>query len=107
MSVIVLRTEYPHVENGRFDEAYYLDHHLPLAIEILGDYVQDYRTYREVRFGGKAPKYILVTEIDFATREDFEKAMTTPRMAELKADGPNYTDLKTVVTNYEDGREHR
>lgn len=89
---------YPHTAGARFDADYYVRKHAPFAREILGPHgLKELRITIGVAAldGGTAP-FSSVSELVFATREDFDAAMAACG-ERLFADLPNYTDISPTL----------
>ena len=78
----------------RFDEAYYLSKHLPLAGSIMAPYLA--KAPEIVKFGpgpdGSTPPYQVMFSAYFESSAALQKAMADPRMPEILGDIPNYHD---------------
>lgn len=96
--MLTMRNTYPHVEDGRFDEAYFVGHHVPLAQEILAPEAIGVRVLKPVLLAGQPPAARMIVEFDFPSKEAMGRAVASPRMAELAADVANYTDTGGTVT---------
>lgn len=92
--MFVYTAYYPFVPGGKFDEDYYHSRHIPLMYELWGDLIQGLDVVRGLAgLDGSDPAYRLCGHVSFASLEDIHKAMAHPRIEELIADVPNYTDL--------------
>jgi len=96
--MLTMRNTYPHVADGRFDEGYFVSHHIPLAQEILAPEAVGVRVLKPVALAGQEPAARMIVEFDFPSREAMQRAVASPRMAELAADVANYTDARGTVT---------
>lgn len=89
---------YPHAEGARFDVAYYLDTHMPLALERLGAACRGVSV--ETGISGALPDtppaYAVQCHFLFDTAQAFYDAFL-PHMAELQGDIPNYTDIEPII----------
>lgn len=94
--MLTLRNSYP--QGDRFDEEYFLNRHIPLAQEILGQGVQAVRAFRPIQIPGQPPAARMVVEFDFSSREAMDRAFASPRMAELGADVAQYSSVRGVIT---------
>ena len=89
---------YPHKEGARFDKDYYINSHMKLVREKLGDALKG----DTVAFGvsgmmpGSAPVYVCIADLDFDSKEAFQKAFMAAGPA-LGADARNYTDIQAVM----------
>ena len=50
-----------------------------------------------VPMGATAAHYAMIAHIQFASPEALKAALDNPRMAEVRADVPNFTDIKPTV----------
>jgi uncharacterized protein (TIGR02118 family) len=94
---MILSVVYPHHDGARFDADYYRTTHAPLAMEVLK---ADRATLVEgVPMPGAASvPFAFIAHFHFASAEAMQAALTNPRMAELHADVPKFTDIQPVVT---------
>jgi uncharacterized protein (TIGR02118 family) len=89
---------YPNQPGARFDRDYYLQTHMPMAVEKLSPALKS----ASIDFGlnGGLPAvpapYIVVCNLFFETIEAFYGAFM-PNMQSLQGDMPNYTDVIPVV----------
>ena len=91
---------YPNRPDSRFDMSYYLNIHMPRAIEHLSAH-QGFRGVSVERgLTGEGPDapppYIAVCHYRFDSVEDFLAAVTA-HAAFLQGDMPNYTDVQPVI----------
>ena len=89
---------YPKTEGGHFDLGYYLTKHLELSNEVFGPVLRGLEIDRGVSGiepGSEAPFYAAAHML-FDSVDDFYGALM-PRIDELKADVPKYTDAETVI----------
>ena len=89
---------YPNKPGSRFDLDYYLDRHMPMTIEKLGDALRGVSV--EYGLNGGAPDapplYTAMCHLLFDSVEAFVAAFT-PHAAALEGDIPNYTDVEVGV----------
>lgn len=91
--MIVVCVLYPYEPSMRFDEEYYLSHHMELIKEVWGDTAASVRVLLNGgELGEEPPQYRAVAEIGFDSPETLQQAMAHPRAGELNADLPNFTD---------------
>jgi uncharacterized protein (TIGR02118 family) len=89
---------YPNTEGGRFDLEYYLNTHIPMAIEKLGSSLKGV----SVELGvsgvqpGTKPANIVMCNYTFDSSEAFLAAFM-PHAQALQEDMPNYTDIEPVM----------
>ncbi|MBM3818489.1 MAG: EthD family reductase [Acidimicrobiia bacterium] len=78
----------------RFDEAYYMSKHLPLAGGIMGPH--GVTSIEVVRLGpnpdGSQPPYQVMFTAHFTSTTALQSAMADPRMPQILGDIPNYHD---------------
>ena len=91
---------YPNNPGARFDIGYYVDTHMPLAIELLSAHPGFKGVSVERGIGGlisgAAAAHIAQCHFLFESKEDFMAAFT-PNAAVLQADIPNYTNIEPVI----------
>ena len=89
---------YPDKEGGRFDLDYYLNVHMPMAIEKLGSSLRGVSV--EYGVSGVQPgtkiAYIAMCNYTFDSAEAFLDAFL-PHAELLQGDMPNYTDIEPVM----------
>jgi len=91
---------YPNHNGARFDLRYYVDVHMPMAIELLSRH-SGYRGVSVERgLGGAEPgtdaPYAALCHFQFDSVEQFAAAFA-PHAAQIQGDIPKYTDIKPVV----------
>ena len=89
---------YANVPGARFDHEYYLNTHMPLTKERMGDHCKYYAVEKGLMGGepGAPPPYVAQCHIFCESVEAF-LAGFMPNMAELVADIPNYTDIPPTI----------
>ena len=88
---------YPNKPGSRFDAAYYIDVHMPLAIKRLQPALKG--ATAEIGISSDMPgqpAYAAIAVFLFESVEAFNTAVM-PHHAELQGDIPNYTDIEPVV----------
>lgn len=89
---------YPNKPGGRFDLDYYLNKHMPMAIEALGDALKGVSV--EHGLTGDAPDapplYVVMCHFLCDSVESFQAAFF-PHAAELQGDISNYTDVEPGI----------
>ncbi len=78
----------------RFDEAYYLSKHAPLAGSVMGRYGMKSSEMMKVTApgdGSKAPYQVIFSGY-FESAADLQNAMQDPKMGEVLADIKNFYD---------------
>lgn len=96
--MITLNIFYPEKEGSRFDLDYYLNVHMPIAIEKLGPSLPGVSV--EVGVSGLQPGtkrvYIAICNYTFDSAQAFLDAFL-PHADLLQGDIPNYTDIEPVM----------
>jgi uncharacterized protein (TIGR02118 family) len=90
---------YPNTPNSRFDLQYYIETHVPMAIECFETHPGFKGVSVERGLAGepdKKPIYIATCHFQFDSVEDFMTAFI-PNRARLEGDMPNYTDIDPVI----------
>lgn len=90
-----LNVIYPNHEGARFDTGYYRDTHIPLAMKVMK--ADSVILIEGVPMGATAAPYVMIAHFQFASAEALKAATDNPRMAELRADVPKFTDIKPTV----------
>ena len=88
----VLRVCYKH--GVRFDEAYYLTKHLPLAGSVMGPHGVTSVEMMKVTAapGGVPPPYQVIFTAYFTSAAGLQNALQSPQMAQVLADVQNFYD---------------
>ena len=92
---MIVTVLYPAHEGARFDGAYYAATHAKLAQDIWNP--EAIMLVEGVDGPGGPAPYRLVAHFHFASGEAMGAALASPRMAELAADVPNFTDIAPVI----------
>lgn len=96
----MIRVTFPYhnVEGSRFDMEYYLSNHLKLSADVFGSARRGLTVDRGLSGiePGSPPPFHAAAHMLFDSVEDFYAALM-PRIEELKADVPKYTDVETVI----------
>lgn len=94
----VIAVMYPQANGNTFDQAYYLQTHIPLVQRLwspLG--LQDVTVMRGIPApDGATPAYSVLALLTFASMDAFKDAAAR-HGAEIFADIPNFTDAKPVL----------
>ena len=90
-----LNVIYPNHDGARFDTRYYRDKHIPLVMKVMK--ADGVILIEGVPMGATAAPYAMIAHIQFASPEALKAALDNPRMAEVRADVPNFTDIKPTV----------
>jgi uncharacterized protein (TIGR02118 family) len=89
---------YPSKPGSRFDGAYYLNVHMPLAIKLLGPALKAVTVELGVSGGApdQSPPFAAICGFTCETVQAFMEAFA-PHQLELQTDIPNYTDIVPVI----------
>jgi uncharacterized protein (TIGR02118 family) len=91
---------YPNNNGARFDVRYYLDTHVPRAIEVLSRHPGFKGVSIDRGTAGAEPgtdaRYVIMCHFLFDSLEDFFAAFT-PHAIALQEDVPNYTDIQPLI----------
>jgi uncharacterized protein (TIGR02118 family) len=85
---------YPTTEGATFDEDYYRDKHVPLALKTWG------LESAEIDKGVNGP-YVAAVHFQFESLEAMGEVMGSPGTADVMADMANYTTIVPVVQTSE------
>jgi uncharacterized protein (TIGR02118 family) len=98
--VIKISILYPNGPDTHFDMAYYLEHHMPLAIQLLGAHPGYRGVTVERGLAGAVPgadaPFAALCHFSFDSLGEFMAAFT-PHTAELQGDIPNYTNIAPTI----------
>jgi uncharacterized protein (TIGR02118 family) len=96
---MIVSVLYPNTEGATFDAAYYKDVHAELARDIWKP--EKIELIEGHAIGGATVPFRLIAHFHFASPEALGAAMTNPRVGELQADVPNFTNITpTLMTGY-------
>jgi uncharacterized protein (TIGR02118 family) len=97
-TMIKVSVLYPHKDGSRFDMNYYLDRHIPMVREVLGNACKGVSVEQGIAGGapGTPPTYTATGHLVFDSVETFQGAFG-PHAAKIMADIPNYTDIQPVI----------
>ena len=86
---------YPNEKGKKFDMKYYVNKHIPMVQEMLGDAMKGGSVEQGLSGGvpGVPALYIAMGHLLFESMEAFQTAFT-PHMESIMADIPNYTDIQ-------------
>ena len=89
---------YPNNEGATFDLKYYLDKHVPMVQEKLGDACKKADVDKGLSGGapGSQATYVLMCHLYFDSVEAFQNSFG-PNAEEIMADIPNYTNTQPVI----------
>jgi uncharacterized protein (TIGR02118 family) len=89
---------YPDKTDGRFDDVYYCEKHIPMVKRLLGPalkgVVVDFGLSGEAQ--GSRPPYFAMVHLSFESLAAFE-ASFAPHDAAITQDIPNYTNVDPIV----------
>ncbi len=91
-----LNVVYPNRDGARFDMAYYRSTHIPLAMQVMK--ADNVIVIEGVPNGATPPPYRMIAHFQFASPEALKAALANPRMAEVRADIPKFTDITQTVS---------
>lgn len=91
--MVTLTVVYPYDASARFDDAYYIATHIPLAREVWGDAITDVTIHFALAGLAGDPPFSAIAHIEFASMEAFQQAMAQPRAAEVGADLANFSGV--------------
>lgn len=89
---------YPNQEGGRFDWPYYLNTHMPLAIEMLSPALKSVSVEQGVSGvqPGTGAAYIALCHLTFDSADAFLAAFL-PHAQEIQEDIKRYTDVEPIM----------
>ena len=89
---------YPNGDDATFDHDYYLERHMPLVAESVGEAMKGYTVDRGVAGGGpgEPPAFLAACHMTFDSPEAFQAAFE-PHMERIMGDIPNYTNTQPTV----------
>lgn len=96
--MIKVSVMYPNGPDARFDETYYLEQHMPMVRELMGDYCKYYTVDRAISNGtpeSNAP-YIAMGHLFCESIDAFEAGFG-PHSTDIMADIPNYTNQTPAI----------
>lgn len=89
---------YPNAENIKFDMDYYLNTHIPMAGELIGDALKGANVDYGIASGipGEEVPYVVMTHLTFESIESFQTAFG-PHAEKIMMDLPNFTNSKPII----------
>jgi uncharacterized protein (TIGR02118 family) len=97
--MIKLSVLYPNADDVTFDMDYYLDHHIPLVKNLLGDHCKGVEVEKGLA-GLGAPDtpapYIVCGHLFFASMADLHLSVNA-NLEQMVGDIPNFTNIQLVV----------
>lgn len=97
--MIKLCIQYPAAEGGFFDFDYYLETHLPMSEQLLGEFgFCGFEVHRcTTTVSGDDPQFLCITMLEFDSLEGLRQGMQM-HGAELREDFARYTDIVPIAT---------
>jgi uncharacterized protein (TIGR02118 family) len=96
--VVKVSVLYPSKAGSRFDEEYYFNEHMPMAIRLLGSALQSVSVEKGI--SGAMPdqpaSFVMACHLVFESTETFYTAFG-PHAAAIQGDIPKYTDIEPVI----------
>ncbi len=92
---MIVSVLYSNHDGAKFDASYYKAKHAELAREIWNP--EKVELIEGQAAGGGTPPFALIANFHFASPEAMGQAMANPRMGELQADVPNFTDITPQI----------
>lgn len=92
---MIVSVLYPNHEGAKFDAAYYKATHAELARDIWNP--EKIELIEGQALGGGTAPFALIAHFHFASPEALGAAMSNPRLGELQADVPNFTDITPTL----------
>jgi uncharacterized protein (TIGR02118 family) len=96
--MIKVTVMWPNSEAAAFNHDYYLQSHIPMAVELFGDRLKKVEVDRGIAgLGpGSPPPYVAITQFRFESLEDFQAAFGR-HGAQISGDQPNFSAIDPVV----------
>lgn len=85
-------------ENAALDQEYYLNKHIPMLRELLGDKLKKVEVHRGVGglTPGSEPPYLVMTHLQFESLDDFQAGFAE-HGRQIQADEANFTNIPVQV----------
>lgn len=95
---IKMSVMYPNEKGKKFDMDYYLNKHIPMLEELLGEGVIALSLDKGISgaLPGSSATYHVIANMYFETIEDFQNSFG-PNARKISSDVVNYTDIKPVA----------
>ena len=89
---------YAHSDDAQFDWDYYLNKHLPMVRELLGDNLKGMSVSRGISgvAAGLPPMFMAMANLDFESAEVLQGLMLSA-VPRIVADIPNYTSVALQI----------
>jgi len=96
--MIKVTVMWPNSDDATFDHEYYLQKHIPMLGELLGDKLKRVEVDRGVGGlePGAPPPYVAITNLHFDSVDDFQMAFG-PNVEKITGDEPNFTNIPVKV----------
>lgn len=96
--MIKVSVQYPRKDGARFDIDYYVNTHMPLAIERLGPTLRGVTVEQGISAAlpDQPPAFVAACHFLFDSADAFYAAFL-PHADVLQGDIPNYTDIEPVI----------
>jgi uncharacterized protein (TIGR02118 family) len=96
--VFVVTVLYPHQAGSKFDQAYYMQNHIPLVRRRWSEFgLTDVSVLRPLGTpDGSAPLYQMIALLTFGSQDEFQKAAAA-HGTEVLGDVPNFTSVQPVL----------
>jgi len=88
---------YPKQDGGEFNYDYYLEKHMPLVKERLGDALRKMEVYKGLSGAGDAAETYVTVACLFLDSVDAFGAAFGPHAKEIMGDIPNFSNIEPVV----------
>jgi uncharacterized protein (TIGR02118 family) len=99
--MIKISVLYPNGDGATFDYDYYVQRHMPMVSDLLGDALKGSAVDRGIGGGGpgEPPAFLAAGHLMFDSVEDFQTSFG-PHAAQIQGDIANYTNTEpTIVVN--------
>jgi uncharacterized protein (TIGR02118 family) len=89
---------WPNSDDATFDHDYYMETHIPMLVELLGDALKNVEVDRGIGGlqPGAPPPYVAITHLHFDSVDDFQRAFG-PHAERITGDEPNFTNIAVKV----------
>lgn len=96
--MIKVTVMWPDSEGAAFNHDYYLEHHIPMAVELFGEQLKKVEVDRGIAgLGpGSPPPYAAITQFHFESLGDFQAAFG-PHASQITEDQPNFSSNDPVI----------
>jgi len=96
--MIKVSVMYPNASDARFDMTYYLDRHMPMVRDLMGDVLKGINVEQGLAGGqpGAPAPYVALGHLFFESVDAFQAAFAEHSGA-IVADIPNYTNTQPAI----------